>query len=140
CRGRGRHDELREGGRDSRRRAALGRGDSLAFRVASVTSIASSYVQDRERRRLLRMLGAGAIGAALPVRLGAADPSSVTADYCTTPPRFDQRLHVAAGGGLLGYLPLTSEPIVLDAITRTSAPGIAIAARAGRRDYVDPTL
>jgi len=94
------------------------------------------------RRRLLRMLAASAIGAALPGRLGAAErsPATGTMDYCTTPAQFDQALHVPGRDGLQGYLRTSSDVITLDAVTRNATPGLAVAARVGGREYIDPTL
>jgi blue copper oxidase len=96
----------------------------------------------RTRRRLLRMLAAGAIGAALPVRLGAAQRAAApgTMDYCTTPPLFDQRLHLPGREGLQGFLRTSSDAIALDAVTRSSVPGLAVVARVAGREYIDPTL
>lgn len=96
-----------------------------------------------ERRLLLRMLAAGAATSALPARLGAAAraPAPGTADFCATPASFDQRLRVPGGNGLLGYLRAGADPLQLDAIERTGeGPSLAFAARAGGREYLDPTL
>src|SRR6516225_11932172 len=95
---------------------------------------APGYTHDRDRlarRRLLQILAASAIGSALPVRLAAADraPAPGTMDYCTTPPRFDQPLHVPGRGGLQGHLRAGSDVLALEAVTRASAPGLAVAAR-----------
>jgi len=106
---------------------------------------APGYTHDRDRlarRRLLQILAASAIGSALPVRLAAADraPAPGTMDYCTTPPRFDQPLHVPGRGGLQGHLRAGSDVLALEAVTRASAPGLAVAARVAGREYIDPTL
>jgi suppressor of ftsI/bilirubin oxidase len=96
----------------------------------------------RMRRRLLQMLAASVVGSALPVRTGAADrtPASGTMDYCATPPRFDQPLRVPGNEGVQGLLRLNSDPLALVAVTRDSAPGLAVTARVGGREYIDPTL
>jgi hypothetical protein len=88
------------------------------------------------------MLAASAVGAALPVRFGGAEREAApgTMDYCATPPRFDQQLHVPGREGLQGFLRATSDAIALDAVTRSSVPGLAIATRVAGRDYIDPTL
>jgi suppressor of ftsI/bilirubin oxidase len=94
------------------------------------------------RRRLLQMIAAGAIGGALPARLGAAEraPAPGTMDFCTTPPRFDQPLRVPGSEGLQGILRVSSDALVLDAVARSATPGLAVAARVASRDYLDPTL
>ncbi|HET7097448.1 MAG TPA: multicopper oxidase family protein [Casimicrobiaceae bacterium] len=94
------------------------------------------------RRRLLKLFAASAIAGALPSRLGAAQraPAPGTMDFCTTPPRFDQRLRVPGRDGLQGFLRASSDSIALDAVTRRSVPGLAVAARVGGREYIDPTL
>ena len=97
---------------------------------------------ERMRRRVLRMLAAGAAGSALPIRLDAADraPAPGTMDYCATPSRFDQPLHVPGRDGLQGFLRMDSDVLSLEAVTRASAPGLAVAARAAGREYIDPSL
>jgi FtsP/CotA-like multicopper oxidase with cupredoxin domain len=94
------------------------------------------------RRRLLQMLAAGTIGGALPIRLGAADrvPAPGTADFCTTPPRFDQPLRVPGREGLQGFLSMGSDVLKLEAVTRNATPELAVAARVEGREYLDPTL
>ena len=96
----------------------------------------------RMRRRLLQMLGASAIGAVVPIRIGAAERTAApgTMDYCTTPAQFDQALRLPGREGLQGYLRMSADAIALDAVARNSVPGLAIEARVGNREYVDPTL
>jgi suppressor of ftsI/bilirubin oxidase len=95
------------------------------------------------RRRALCVVGAGLATAALPARLGAAArvPAPGTADFCTTPSNFDQRLNVPGRDGLQGYLRVGTAPLRLDAVARTgNAPTLAFVAGADKRDYIDPTL
>jgi len=96
----------------------------------------------RMRRRLLQMFAAGTIGTVLPIRLGAADraPAPGTMDYCATPARFDQPLHVPGRDGLQGFLQVNSDVLSVESIKRGTSPGLALAARVGGRDYLDPTL
>jgi len=105
----------------------------------------SSCTFDRDRyarRRLLRMLAAGAIVGVLPAPLGAAQrvPAPGTMDYCATPERFDQPLHVPGREGLQGFLRVNGEVLALEAIMRGTTPGLALAARAQDRHYLNPTL
>ncbi len=97
---------------------------------------------ERMRRRVLRMLATGAMGSLLPIRLGAADraPAPGTMDYCATPSRFDQPLHVPGRDGLQGFLRLNSDVLSLEAVERAGRPGLAVAARAAGREYIDPSL
>jgi blue copper oxidase len=95
------------------------------------------------RRRLLQLLWAGTLASALPARPGAAAraPAPGTMDLCATPSRFDQPLRVPGHDGLLGYLRADREPLVLRAVNRGgTGPGLALVARVGGRDFVDPTL
>ena len=88
------------------------------------------------------MLAAGAMGGALPLRLGAADraPGPGTMDYAATPWRFDQPLHVPGADGLQGYLRVAPGVLRVEAVTRATSPGLALTARNAERDYLDPTL
>ena len=107
------------------------------------TALLPAFGRDqRMRRRLLQVFAAGAIGTALPIRLGAADraPAPGTMDYCATPPRFDQPLRVPGRDGLQGFLRVSSDVLALEAVKRAASPGLALAARVGGRDYLDPTL
>src|SRR5436190_13617791 len=97
----------------------------------------------RMRRRVLRMLAAAGTASALPFRLDAADraPAPGTMDYCATPSRFDQPLHVPGREGLQGLLRTNSDVLLLEAVKRaSSSPGLALAASAAGREYVDPSL
>ena len=96
----------------------------------------------RARRRVLRFLAGGALGGALPLSLGAADRQVApgTLDYCTTPARFDQPLRLPGREGLQGILRMNADAIALDAVTRSSVPGLALTARVAGREYIDPTL
>ncbi len=97
---------------------------------------------NHDRRRVLRILAAGAVASALPARLGAAAraPAPGTMDYCATPSRFDQPLRVPGRNGLQGFLRLNAEVLALDAVTRRGSPALALVTRAGGHDYIDPTL
>lgn len=97
------------------------------------------------RRRALRKLGAlgaGTLGALLPTRIVATDAGDrgAGADFCTTPPRFDTPLAVPRSDGLMGRLAVGERLVILRAAAIGSDGGLAFTARAGGRDYLDPTL
>jgi suppressor of ftsI/bilirubin oxidase len=61
-------------------------------------------------------------------------------DYCATPARFDQPLHVPGRDGLQGFLRVNSDVLSVESVKRGTSPGLALVARIAGRDYVDPTL
>jgi suppressor of ftsI/bilirubin oxidase len=98
-------------------------------------------IDSRNRRRVLRSIGAGIAGCALPRLPGAAEaPAHAAVDLCRTPARFDQPLAIPAASGLLGYLPVTRGGVRLSARMESAGGACAFHASAGERSWINPTL
>ncbi len=94
------------------------------------------------RRRLLRNLGFGALGAVASGIPGAARTAATTGmkDLCATPPHFDSPLNVPQAAGVMGRLALDNRTVALRATAHGNGGALAFVARVDGRDYFDPTL
>src|SRR5512136_2700115 len=92
------------------------------------------------RRRLLRNLGAGTLGAVVPSRLLAdfARRDGAGADLCLTPARFDVPLRVPRADGLMGRLTAGANSETRPAAARGADGMPMFSARTGGREYLDP--